>query len=422
MVIMQNVIDATPYDVATALMAFALLIVVLIARSKWQEWREHKAQQPAGVTSRALSNHMPSVEDSQGVQSPASLVMPFQRSEVDELASVEWLHIVTNEPDKAPHILIAGESGTGKTTVAQAMLTERAGLVVIADPKPTRPGAHKWGGLESVTIDTDGSYRSIEALFVAVLKEVDRRLAEMRTSHKPFEPLTIVADEWLTLLAKCPSAVKLYEIANIGRELSMRLIILSISDQVKSLKLDGRGDLRENFRFLRLGDKALTANPDTTQQERPACLEWRGKNVLIDVENLDKLAQLAAGRVKVWQGSKQLSESVLLKDMLVTQLPDRETELPAELPRVTAVQPEVTRELPVSETSVSPAEVAFITAKLVTGNSPSQVAKALPGYSPRNYKTFAAKVDFVKGLLDAQDLTSAVEEAEADQRPITQAA
>lgn len=228
---------------------------------------------------------------------------------IDELAPDIWIAMVTHEPDRAPHVLIAGESGTGKTTVAQAMLAQRGGLVAIADPKPTRPGIRKWGGLAYVSIGIHGDFRAIEALFSMVLAEVDRRLACLRTSDEAFVPLTIIVDEWQTLLAQCPSAVRLYEVATIGRELGMRLIILSTSDQVKALKLDGRGDLRENFRFLRLGDKALIANPTCVEQNRPACLEWRGKNIPLQLETLDTATILTATRATVWPSIRHLTNT-----------------------------------------------------------------------------------------------------------------
>lgn len=418
MVLAQTMPNITPYQAGAALLAFALLVVGGIIYNLYLDRQPQKRQRTATGRGEPSPPRPFAVATPRPVAAPAPAppVRPpvADSAATDELRPAAWLQIVTNEPDRAPHFVIAGESGTGKTTVAQAMLAERGGLVAIADPKPTRPGAVKWAGMPYASIGAGGDYRAIEALFVAVLAEVDRRLAQMRQTRSPFVPLTIICDEWLTLLAKCESAVKLYELATIGRELGMRLILLSTSDQVKSLKLDGRGDLRENFRFLRLGDKALGAQPACADQDRPACLEWRGKNLPISLDTIYERAAAAATRADVWPGVLASRSAPMLGDLLVTSLPDRGTELPAELPRVTAAAREVTSELPVTNTEVSPAEVAFIAVKLQLGNTPSQVAKMLPGYSPRNYKDFAAKVAYVKALLDDQGLGEPTESEPED--------
>src|SRR5689334_13774270 len=41
---------------------------------------------------------------------------------VKSLSPREWLTIVNDQPDDAPHTLIIGSSGSGKTTMAQAII------------------------------------------------------------------------------------------------------------------------------------------------------------------------------------------------------------------------------------------------------------------------------------------------------------
>ena len=57
---------------------------------------------------------------------------------------------------------------------------------------------------------------------------------------------------------------------------------------------------------------------------------------------------------------------------------------------------------PQEETAPTGIEIALITKMLVTGVSPSEAAKRLPGYSPKRYKHFKAKVDAV-GVMLASD-------------------
>jgi hypothetical protein len=81
---------------------------------------------------------------------------------------------------------------------------------------------------------------------------------------------------------------------------------------------------------------------------------------------------------------------------------DPERTLPAVTSQVTALESGVTIGNDVTEV-VTTREAIYITAELVQGTAPSVVAKQLPGFSPRNYQQFKAKVDHVKEILTEYD-------------------
>lgn len=66
---------------------------------------------------------------------------------------------------------------------------------------------------------------------------------------------------------------------------------------------------------------------------------------------------------------------------------------------VTASERDVTERNQVPNVTISVTEAAIIATRLAEGMAPSVVAKSLPGYSPRNYSDFMAKVQEVRRVL-----------------------
>ena len=96
----------------------------------------------------------------------------------------------------------------------------------------------------------------------------------------------------------------------------------------------------------------------------------------------------------------KLSNSALPASLLAdAELPESGNSIPPSYLRVSACTSGVT-ELPESELpALTPAEIAQITRLLVTGVTRTHIAKQLPGYSPKLFRKFKAKVDAVAGLL-----------------------
>ena len=345
-------------------------------------YHEYLARQPAGR--QAMS-----AEDRRATSTrPSSL-----------LTLANWLAIVNDKPDDAPHTLIVGTTGTGKTTLAQAIAAARTGKVVILDPK-WKPG--KWGGAPAVPIDGDGTYAQIETAIQSLLAELNRRLVAMKRGTSDFEPLTIIAEELPTLVDECPSAPTLFkQMGRLGRELRIRLIGLSQSERVRSLGIEGEGDAKDNYAIIRLGKAAITVLPETRQLARPAALAWHGDHYPLDLDGVIELTRRPIPQARWWQPSA-----------LRTEHPDgagndsrnvAETRFAPGNEGVSASGRDVIEGASVTKTTVTVEEAALIARKLAQGVTPSDVAKSLPGYSPKRYSEFKAKVVVVQEALETVD-------------------
>jgi hypothetical protein len=182
---------------------------------------------------------------------------------------------VNDRPDEVPHLAIIGPSGSGKTTMATAILASRPGQILVLTAKE----GDTWGGLPYVGIDDDATYTTARDTFAALGQEVKGRLLLAKAKREPGEWLTVVLDDFSTLQAECPLAATIVKlIARLGRSLHVRLMLLSDSAQVRAIGLEGEGETRAHFAFVRL-DRGHAATLDLDGELRP-----------VDVRGLDVVA------------------------------------------------------------------------------------------------------------------------------------
>jgi hypothetical protein len=186
------------------------------------------------------------------------------------------LAYVNNEPDRVPHCAIIGPSGSGKTTLATVVLSERPGTIIVLTAKE----GDAWGGLPYIGIDDDASYTTARQTFTTLDQETRDRLLAIKRNTDPGEWLTIVVDDFSTLQGECPVAPDVIKrVARIGRALRVRLIMLSDSALVKAIGLEGEGETRANFAFVRL------------ERGHSAILERDGATTPLDIRGADRVAQ-----------------------------------------------------------------------------------------------------------------------------------
>lgn len=163
-----------------------------------------------------------------------------------------WNGLLNLEPDRYPHLIIVGPTGSGKTTFTRAVLAGRAGRVAVLTPKPD---PNDWPGVPIVTIDDSGEFTELTAAFSTLLADMRARLVAAKRGQAAGEELTIVCDDWPVLASECgkPASSVFKMVARLGRSLRVRLIILSQSERVKSLGLEGEGDAVDNFARVDLG-------------------------------------------------------------------------------------------------------------------------------------------------------------------------
>ncbi len=276
-----------PAELLTAYLSLALLLLFGASRLFGWWYARYRAAPPARQPTRPPLPTAPEREQAAAAQ-PAAL---------RPAAVATWLQVVNDQPE-TPHTLIVGPTRAGKTTIAGAIAATRPGRVAILDPK-WRPG--KWGDAPATPIDDDGGFIELELACSALLGELQQRLAALKRGQLAFEPLTIIVEELPALVKECPSAARLFlRIGQLGAELELRLVGISQSERVKSLGIEGEGDARANFCFVRVGDTAATVVPEAQRMARPAVLTWRGQHFPIDTTGLDVLARRPIDPARWW--------------------------------------------------------------------------------------------------------------------------
>lgn len=280
-----------------------LLIVAVLIGTLRVLWRDGIAGLRPSLTGLAATflprlpnvRHEPAKPVATSTASPASIASP---GAFHLLPYVNW-HAMT---ECVPHVAIHGPTGAGKTVMAQALTADRPGHVLIIDPN-WEPGA--WGGLPVITTTDTDDFAPVEIALTALLSEMSRRAAAFKRGETS-DALTIIWDEVPECVEMCPSAGEvLRRLARRARKYQMRLVILTQSNRVKALGLEGQGDALDNFCWLTLGDAAREVAQglisrklasadlvaDFIKLPHPALIEYRGKHKAIETSGLLDLAK-----------------------------------------------------------------------------------------------------------------------------------
>lgn len=203
-------------------------------------------------------------------------VLPVPRSTSPQLAlpaSTDEETAVTPvvlPPLAQGHVLIAGETGSGKSTAMLAVLQRRQQVVVL-DPHNT-PGS--WGGAQVIGGGRD--FESIGRYMQQMSRLLSQRYDQRARGENQFESLTVATDEMPAIVAALGRRVDEVwrEWLREGRKVGLFFVVSTQSTRVKTLGIRGEGDLLENFSYvLMLGKLAASQYPDlVAQMEWPAVL------------------------------------------------------------------------------------------------------------------------------------------------------
>ena len=187
----------------------------------------------------------------------ASLAPPKReiqvQAPVEATAPVKYAPIESSL--KKPHLMILGETGSGKSTICKYLVSQVNAPCLIIDPhaSPT-----DWRGF--VVTGSGRNYEAIATEFERLANLMQIRYEARDKGISQFDPLIVIIDEFPAIASSlgkgATDTVKL--LAREARKVSIRMCLLSQGAEVKTLGLEGEGSIRECFAMLRLGNFALS--------------------------------------------------------------------------------------------------------------------------------------------------------------------
>lgn len=180
---------------------------------------------------------------------------------------------------KKPHLMILGETGSGKSTICKYLVSQVNAPCLIIDPhaSPT-----DWRGF---TVTGSGrNYSDIATEFERLANLMQIRYEQRDKGISQFEPLIVIIDEFPAIASSlgknATDTVKL--LAREARKVSIRMCLLSQGAEVKTLGLEGEGSIRECFAMLRLGNFALTHGKQSKDKAIGEALDNSDRPAMLD--------------------------------------------------------------------------------------------------------------------------------------------
>lgn len=205
-----------------------------------------------------------------------SFILQFASSQAKQdllPATIEQIPDLLPILDNAQRVLIKAASNGGKTTLLQHIADRRQGAVLVLD---SQSYPDKWPSRCKV-VGTGSNHQAISLALDNLIELMVKRYKEIgegivREGEHP--KLTIIIDEWMAIVSECSnSSDAIRRLLTESRKAAMSVFIGSHSERVKSLGLDGRGDLRDGFLIVRIdienGERKATY--DTGRGEK-SCL------------------------------------------------------------------------------------------------------------------------------------------------------
>jgi DNA polymerase III delta prime subunit len=188
--------------------------------------------------------------------------------------SLEDIKPITNirEATKGRHLIILGDTGTGKTTTAQYVAVENS---VLSNTK-VNVRVYDCEGMFKLLPGWElvGAGEDFDAINESMSQDLEE-LSQFFQSGQPEakEPTHIyIGEEFPDITDQCKVAPQWCDRhSRRGRKAGRFLILISQYDQIAAFGFEGKSGLMKNFRVLRLGEFALTR---AKQLKSKAIEEW----------------------------------------------------------------------------------------------------------------------------------------------------
>jgi hypothetical protein len=250
---------------------------------------------------------------------PAQLVA-VDRDAPGLVSDVEWLTWLAEQP----HTMIAGGTGTGKTTLARVSMIERlqlgyAGIVV--DPK-----GKEWFGLP--VIGGGRKFADMLSTLDSIRAEMGARFEAYGEGERSFQPIAVLVDEVPDIMDACLDDRRKMvdgrwsrfarQLGSLAREIGISVQLMTQSPLVEDIGMNSA--MRKNFSRIALGDEApllireerdpkrRAALQDLLRgQQYPAAMMRRGQVHLLDTSNVVDLAARKIAQPLAWTPAKPVA-------------------------------------------------------------------------------------------------------------------
>lgn len=178
----------------------------------------------------------------------------------------DW-ELLKTSPAQFPHLMIEGSTGTGKTSLAEYVLSLLPGERMVITPKRK---VSQWKGLN--VIGSPLNFPAIHDAFDMLLIEMQIRYGLMDGGSEDYPPLNFVVDEYPLIAANCDGlSDTMMMLVRAAREANMRMLLIAQGSEGKALDIEGQTSVRECFTRIRLGKSALD---HAKKLKRPNLMTW----------------------------------------------------------------------------------------------------------------------------------------------------
>ena len=266
----------------------------------------------------------PSGLDALSISNAATPAAPAQITAAPDAPALvpdsEWLTWLAEQP----HTMIAGGTGTGKTTLARVSMMERlqlgyAGIVI--DPK-----GKEWFGLP--VIGGGRKFAEMLATLDSIRAEMDERFRAYGEGERSFQSIAVLVDEVPDIMDACLNDTRKLidgrwsrfarQLGSLAREIGISVQLMTQSPLVEDIGMNSA--MRKNFSRIALGDEApllIREERDSKRraalqdllrgQQYPAAMMRQGQVHLLDTSNVLNLAARKISQPLAWSPAKPIA-------------------------------------------------------------------------------------------------------------------